>query len=446
MESTEFISLVRAIAAGVAVAAITLFFRWYLYSYIHKVSSKTKTCFDDIFVHETRLPTLLWSIWLGIYAGYKIATTPEAWIDTENMIMAVLFAVLVVYTAINVLIAILKWYGNEICPKTVGKLDDIIITILITSLPIVGAILGTIWILGLLGLENPAINIWLSQHLASLAVLTLISIVLLLSLMVIVPRLIRKAVISAKEELSEQETQQRVDTLVNVIITALQITIIFVYVVMVLSEFTFNITAILTGAGVLGLAVGFGAQSLVKDLIAGLFVIMENQYRTGDVVKIAGVAGGVVSINLRRTVLRDLDGIIHVIPNGEIRVASNYTKQFSRVNLNISVSYATDLEKAMALINRVGKELAADPIWETAIVSPPRALRVDKLGDSGIEIKVLGDTKPMKQWEVTGELRLRLKKAFDQEGIEIPWPHTKVFFGNTPRDNKAQKDVSDELL
>jgi small-conductance mechanosensitive channel len=130
--------------------------------------------------------------------------------------------------------------------------------------------------------------------------------------------------------------------------------------------------------------------------------------------------------------LRDVDRINHIVPNGKIRVASNYTKQWSRVNLNISVSYDTDLEKAMAIINRVGKELAEDPQWASSIMTPPKALRVDKLGDSGVEIKVLGETKPIRQWDVMGEFRLRLKKAFDKEGIEIPWPHIKVYFGNQP--------------
>ena len=143
----------------------------------------------------------------------------------------------------------------------------------------------------------------------------------------------------------------------------------------------------------------------------------------------------VEEITLRKTVLRDLDGAVHHVPNGEIRVASNYTRKFSRVNLNISVAYDTDLDRAMSVINRVGQELAADEYWGKLILRPPQALRVDKLGDSGIEIKILGDVKPVEQWAVTGELRLRLKKAFDAEGIEIPWPHTKVYFGSAmPRE------------
>ncbi|MDO8578526.1 MAG: mechanosensitive ion channel family protein, partial [Dehalococcoidales bacterium] len=160
----------------------------------------------------------------------------------------------------------------------------------------------------------------------------------------------------------------------------------------------------------------------------------------GDWVKIADVDGTVEEINLRRTILRNLDGVTHVVPNGEIRIASNYTKRWARVNLNISVAYDTDLEKAMAVINQVGKELAEDPAWRSAVISPPKALRVDKLGDSGIDIKIMGETKPARQWDVAGELRLRLKKAFDKEGIEIPWPHTKVYFGNMPPGLKENKE------
>jgi len=142
---------------------------------------------------------------------------------------------------------------------------------------------------------------------------------------------------------------------------------------------------------------------------------------------------------LRRTVLRDLDGVVHVVPNGEIRVASNFTKEWSRVNLNVSVGYGEDLDRVISVINQVGKKLAGDPAWAPFILKPPQVVRVDNLGESGIEIKILGDTRPMSQWDVTGELRKRLKGAFDQEGIEIPWPHTKVFFGNLPPDIKRQE-------
>jgi small conductance mechanosensitive channel len=183
---------------------------------------------------------------------------------------------------------------------------------------------------------------------------------------------------------------------------------------------------------VVGIAVGFGAQYLIRDLIAGVFILMENQYRVGDVARVADVSGLVEEVNLRKTVLRDLDGVVHHVPNGEIRVASNYSRHFSRVNLNISVAYNTDLDQAFSVINRVCQEMAAEERWNKVIRTVPQVLRVDKLGDSGIDIKILGDVKPLEQWNVTGELRLRLKKAFDAEGIEIPWPHIKVYYGNSP--------------
>lgn len=128
---------------------------------------------------------------------------------------------------------------------------------------------------------------------------------------------------------------------------------------------------------------------------------------------------------------------MHFMPNGESGVVSNFTKEWSRVNLNISVSYNTDLDHAIAVINRVCKEMAEEPAWKEAIIKTPQVIRVDNLGDSGIEIKILGDTKPIMQWDVMGEMRKRLKDAFDKEGIEIPWPHMKVYFGDTkPQEKK----------
>jgi len=194
------------------------------------------------------------------------------------------------------------------------------------------------------------------------------------------------------------------------------------------------------GLGIAGFALGFGAQYLIRDLIAGIFIILENQYRVGDVVRVADIGGLVEEITLRKTVLRDLDGIVHHVPNGEIRAASNFTRRFARVNLNVSVAYDTDLDHAISVINRIGQELAEDEKWRKVIKSPPQVLRVDNLGDSGIDIKILGDVKPMEQWAVMGELRLRIKKAFDAEGIEIPWPHTKVYFGNPLPDFPEKED------
>jgi small-conductance mechanosensitive channel len=187
---------------------------------------------------------------------------------------------------------------------------------------------------------------------------------------------------------------------------------------------------VLGGFGVAGIAVGFGAQYLVRDLIAGIFIIAENQYRTGDVVTIAGISGLVESINLRRTVLRDLDGQVHVIPNGEITVASNKTKYWSRVNLDVGVAYKEDVNRVVEVLNEIGDEIAADPYYGLMLITPPQVLRLNSLDDSAVTFKMLGDCKPMKQWEIMGEMRKRIKIRFDAEGIEIPFPHQTVYWGD----------------
>jgi small conductance mechanosensitive channel len=231
---------------------------------------------------------------------------------------------------------------------------------------------------------------------------------------------------------AETEVKKRVDTLSSVLVSICEVIIAIIAILTILPEFGVNITALIAGLGIAGLAVGLAAQSLIKDIIAGIFMLLEDQYRIGDVVNVAGIGGLVEEIGLRRTVLRDLDGIVHSIPNGEIKVASNITKGFSRVNLNISVAYGEDLDHVIEVTNRVCQEMAEDPKWKADFITTPKVLRVDNLGDSGIDIKILGDTKPIRQWDIMGELRLRIKRTFDKEGIEIPWPHTKVYFGNAP--------------
>jgi len=254
------------------------------------------------------------------------------------------------------------------------------------------------------------------------------------------PPIVRRTVARTGYKESKQGLEKRTNTLLSIFKGMARVLIIIVVIIMILDEVGVPITPVLAGFGIAGVAIGFGAQYLIRDLIAGIFIILENQYRVGDVVRVSGIGGLVEEITLRKTVLRDLDGIVHHVPNGEIKTASNYTRHFSRVNLNVSVGYGADLDHAINVINRVGKELAEDEDWRERIMSPPKAERVDNLGDSGIEIKILGDVKPMQQWAVMGELRLRLKKAFDAEGIEIPWPHTKVYFGNPLPDLPKKKD------
>ena len=244
------------------------------------------------------------------------------------------------------------------------------------------------------------------------------------------PELMERLVkVRGKGRRAREELAKRSQTLSGILVQIIGVIIVVIALFMIMSEIGVNITPLLAGAGVAGIAIGFGAQSLIRDILNGLFILLEDQYNKGDVVRIAGIAGLVEEINLRRTVLRDLDGIVHTVPNGEVKTASNYTKEWSRVNLNIPVAYGEDLDHVITVINRVGKEIAEDETFGRMIIGTPKVLRVDKFGDSGIELKVLGETKPLKQWDVMGELRKRIKKAFDEEGIEIPWPHVKLYFG-----------------
>jgi small-conductance mechanosensitive channel len=280
---------------------------------------------------------------------------------------------------------------------------------------------------------------WLVDHGIRILIIVVVGAVLWFALNKFLPPIVRRGVDRTKYKESKEGLEKRTNTLLSIFKGIGRVLIIIVAIIMVLEEVGIPIAPVLAGFGIAGIAIGFGAQYLIRDLIAGIFIILENQYRVGDVARVADVAGLVEEVTLRKTVLRDLDGIVHHVPNGEIRVASNFTRHFSRVNLNISVGYGTDLDHAISVINRVGKELAEDEEWRKIIKSPPQVLRVDNLGDSGIDIKILGDVEPIRQWDVMGELRLRLKKTFDAEGIEIPWPHTKVYFGNPLPDSPKKK-------
>ncbi len=276
---------------------------------------------------------------------------------------------------------------------------------------------------------------WLLMHGIRILIILALAVLLWYFIRKALPPLVSRTVSKAKGE-SKRGLEKRTQTLVGVITGAGRIIIAVVAVLMILTEIGLPVGPILAGFGVIGIAVGFGAQYLIRDLIAGIFILLENQYRVGDMAKVAGVDGMVEYVTLRKTVLRDFDGVVHHIPNGEIKVASNYSRHFSRVNFSIPVAYGTDLDHAFSVINRIGSELALDKNWKDKFITPPSALRVNKLGDSGIDIKILCDVKPLEQWAIMGELRLRLKKAFDAEHIEIPWPHTKVYFGNEPSKNE----------
>jgi small-conductance mechanosensitive channel len=236
-----------------------------------------------------------------------------------------------------------------------------------------------------------------------------------------IDKIVRIAVVSDKY-LSKDAEEKREDTLITIFTWTSRIVIVFIALLMIMQEFGISIGPILAGAGVVGLAVGFGGQYLIRDFIAGFFIILENQYRIGDYVSFDGIDGLVEDISLRMTTLRNLDGTVHHVPHGEIKMVSNLSKDFARINLNIGIAYHSDLDKVIKLVNEVGNELSQDLRWKDMIIKPPQFLRVDDFADSSIVLKILGETIPLKQWEVTGELRKRIKIVFDTEGIEIPFP------------------------
>lgn len=236
---------------------------------------------------------------------------------------------------------------------------------------------------------------------------------------------IHSAVRAHKHETAEAE-QKREDTLIHILATSLTVLLWIVGIMGILVILDVNVAGLVTGAGVVGLVVGLGGQNAMKDYIAGFFILLENQYRVGDIVTLGDVSGVVERITLRLTQLRDLDGVLHSVPNGSITVVSNLTFDWSNVHMNIGVSYDTDIEKLRRVINETGQDLAQDEAWRPYVLEPIAFLRVDGFGDSAVTIKALGKVAPGKQWEIAGEFRSRLKKAFDKHHIEIPFPQRVI--------------------
>ncbi|MCL6447245.1 MAG: mechanosensitive ion channel family protein [Armatimonadetes bacterium] len=229
------------------------------------------------------------------------------------------------------------------------------------------------------------------------------------------------------------EQEKRIRTLIGLLRKIAWIGSVVVAIVIILGILDIDIRPIITAAGIGGLALGFGAQSLVRDVISGFFMLLEDQIRVGDVVVLNGTAGEVVEMNLRTTVLRDLSGTVHIFPNGNITSVSNMTKDWSRYVIDVGVAYKEDVDYVMEVLKEIGTELSADPEFGRYILKPLEVLGVDNFGPSEIVIKVMITTVPLKQWYVGRELRRRIKKRFDELGIEIPFPHTTVYWGEASR-------------
>lgn len=255
------------------------------------------------------------------------------------------------------------------------------------------------------------------------------------------------------QELSAVEVKKRMDTLDDLGANTIQVFILLIALVMILGELKLDIGPAVAGLGIVGIAVGFGAQSLVRDYFNGALILLENQFSRGDVVTIAGVSGSVEDFSLRRTTLRDLDGVVHTVPNGEIRVSSNRTRVWARINQDVTVAHGTDIERATQVVNDVGKAIAADPLWRRRVMEAPHVERIEAIGEYGITLKVLGMVRAQEQWAAGGELRKRLLAAFAAYGIEIPRPQRVVLArdpaidpfaaGGAVHNGPTQDDLSD---
>jgi len=222
------------------------------------------------------------------------------------------------------------------------------------------------------------------------------------------------------------ERAKRARTLGTVVTKVVTVAISLVALLMVLREFQVDIAPVLTGAGIVGLAVGFGAQTLVRDVISGFFLILEDQVRVGDVAAINGTGGLVEAINLRTIVLRDFEGTVHVFPNGAIQTLANRSKDFSFYVIDLGISYGEDPDRVTAVLREVGAQMQEDPRFAPSILEPVEIVGVDSFAESSVVMRLRIKTMPLKQWEVGRELRKRIKQRFDREGIEIPFPQRVV--------------------
>lgn len=280
---------------------------------------------------------------------------------------------------------------------------------------------------------------WALKAVPKVIVVLLLGVVLLKLLNLAMGRLAARALAHGQEESPAQaiEHKKRVETLLGIAKRLLQVSVWGLAIVLVLMQVGVDVAPVIAGAGVLGIAVGFGAQELVRDVVTGFFQLLENHVRQGDVAVINGTGGVVETIGLRTIVLRDLAGVVHVFQNGKIQTLANMTKSWSAMVFDIGVAYKADVDEAIRIMRDVGANLQKDVEFSTKILEPIEVFGVDAFEDSSVIIKARIKTAPVEQWSVGREYRRRLKYAFDAAGIEIPFPQRTVTFGQLPPDLSA---------
>ncbi|MBN1213258.1 MAG: mechanosensitive ion channel family protein [candidate division Zixibacteria bacterium] len=282
------------------------------------------------------------------------------------------------------------------------------------------------------------ISVWLLDHGLKILLIIILSFVALK-----ISKLLANRIFSVfKKTDLEAEIQKRADTLNSLVRYILNTVILAMAIVMILGELGIEIGPVLAAAGIVGLAIGFGAQQLVQDVISGFFILMEDQIRVGDVVQISNLGGLVEKVSLRMVVLRDLAGNVHYIRNGQINVVTNMTKEYSQYVFDIGVAYRENIDEVIEVVRQVGEELRRDPDFSDDILDALEVFGLDKFADSSIVIKARIKTKPIKQWRVGREFNRRLKNKFDELNIEIPFPHMTVYMGEDKRGQAPPVRVS----
>ncbi len=263
---------------------------------------------------------------------------------------------------------------------------------------------------------------WLLTHGLRILIILIVAYLAIFLLRRLTKRLEKWLTVQEEDTFRTRERQQRARTIRRILDGTVLFLVVVVGGAMILVELGAEIGPLLAGAGVVGIAVSLGAQSLVKDILAGLFILIEDQFAIGDSISVAGASGVVERMTLRSTTLRDLEGTVHIVPNGEMRVVSNKTKEWSRVMLRVGVAYDTELDRAMEVLRQLGQDLMADEAWKDKLLEEPTVAGVDDLRDSDIALLFMAKTGPGEQWAVAREARKRIVEAFAREGIDMPYP------------------------
>jgi moderate conductance mechanosensitive channel len=272
---------------------------------------------------------------------------------------------------------------------------------------------------------------WIINELPGLIIIVLVFVILFRLLAFGLKRLKRTLVNRAHKSDRDDsgETEKRINTLIGILKGTVKIVFYVIFLMLVLKKFGTDIGPLLASAGIIGVAIGFGSQELVRDFISGFFILLENQVRTGDVAVINGTGGLVEKIELRTITLRDFSGVVHIFQNGKINTLSNMTKDWSAMVFDIGVAYKENVDEVMEVMRQVGDSIQNDENYKENILEPIEIFGLDQFGDSALVIKARIKTKPIQQWTIGREYRKRLKAAFDKKNIEIPFPHTTIYWG-----------------